>query len=324
MTACGSSQDAADPDGSASDTPEGVSVVIEGLDGPTQIAVGPGGNLLVAQLNGREGEPTGQVLDVDLDSGERRVLLDDLDTPTGVLWLDGNLWVMERRSLSVAPWDGNADPGSLRAVLEDLPSNGRSEGTLTALPDGRILYETSGSIRDGEVVEGSGVLWALDPRTEESEPFATGLKNAYAHAVRSDGSVLTTEIGDNVEDPPPDELHLFSDPTVSATDPAAPDGGWPDCPPAQQCPGVAGPLAVFTEGATPTGVAEVDGRSFVALFVTGSVVEVDTRDWVPGDDPRPSTAVLEGLEGPHTLLALGDDDLLISEHFTGRILSWSP
>ena len=92
--------------------------------------------------------------ELDPESGNRRILLEGLDTPTGVLWLDGHLWVMQRRSLSVARWDGEGDPESLRVVLEDLPFNGRSEGTLTALPDGRLLYETSGSIRDGEVVEG--------------------------------------------------------------------------------------------------------------------------------------------------------------------------
>ena len=269
------------------------------------------------------------MLELDPESGDRRVLLEGLDTPTGVLWLDDHLWVMQRRSLSVARWDGEGDPESLRVVLEDLPFNGRSEGTLTALPDGRLLYETSGSIRDGDVGEGSGVLWVLDPRTEESEPLATGLKNAYAHTVLGDGSVLTTEIGDNVTDPPPDELQLFDPPgddatDATATDAMAPDGGWPDCPPPGQCPGVTGPLAVFPAGSTPTGVALIDGRSFVALFVTGSVVEVDPQGWAPGDAPRSPATVLEGLEGPHTLLATPDGELLISEHLAGRILSWRP
>lgn len=324
LAACSGSGDSADPVGSAADPPEGTSVVFEGLDGPTQIAEGPDGRLLVAQLNGPEGEPTGQVLEVDPESGDRRVLLEGLDTPTGVQWLDGYLWVMERRSLSSARWDGDDEPESLRVVLEDLPFNGRSEGTLTSLPDGRLLYETSGSIRDDEVVDRSGALWVLDPRTEDSQPVATGLKNAYSHALLDDGSVLTTEIGDNVRDAPLDELHLFDTTVVGTADAMVPDGGWPDCPPPGQCPGVTGPLAVFPEGATPTAVAPMDGRAFVALFVTGSLVEVDPEGWATGDEPRSPATVLEGLEGPHTLLAKGDGLLLISEHFTGRILSWRP
>ena len=325
---CSDSGGSADPAGSASEPPEGTSVVFEGLDGPTQITEGPNGRLLVAQLNGPEGEPTGQVLEVDPESGDRRVLLEGLDTPTGVLWLDENLWVMQRRSLSRARWNGVGEPESLRDVLVNLPFNGRSEGTLTSLPDGRLLYETSGSIRDDEVVDDSGALWVLDPRTEESEPLAIGLKNAYSHAVLGDGSVLTTEIGDNLADPPLDELHLFDTLGEGAAggtaDTTVPDGGWPDCPPPDQCTGVIGPLAVFPQGATPTAVAAMDGRAFVALFVTGSLVEVNPQGWTAGDEPRSPTTVLEGLEGPHTLLATDDGRLLVSEHLTGRVLSWVP
>ena len=312
--------DTDEPTGGDADRPEDPTVVVDGLEGPTQNTDGPDGRLLVAQLNGPEGEPVGQVLEVDVDSGERRVLLEGLETPTGVLWLDGRLWVMERRSLSSAEWDGDGDPGPKQVVLDDLPFNGRSEGTLTALPDGRILYETSGSLNPRGVLEGSGVLWAMDPSTGESQPVATGLKNAYAHAVRADGSVLVTEIGDNISDPPPDELHLFD----GAGDGAAPDGGWPDCPPPEACPGVSGPVATFPEGDTPTGVAAVGDRAVVALFVAGSLVEVELAGWAPGDGPVATTAVLEGLDGPHTVLSRDGDELWVSEHGAGRVVSFRP
>ena len=325
LAGCSSSgEDTADDtaDGTADDAgrPAGTTVVVDDLEGPTQIGEGPDGRLLVAQLNGPEGQPTGQVLEVDVGSGERRVLLEGLDTPTGVLWLDGRLWVMLRRSLVSAEWDGEGEPSATQVVLDDLPFNGRSEGTLTALADGRILYETSGAIRDGEVVEGSGVLWALDPDTGDPEPFATGLKNAYAHTVMADGSVLVTEVGDNVADPPPDELHLFEG--ASAGD--APDGGWPDCPPPQQCPGVTPSLATFPAGQTPTGVAALGDRAVVALFVPGSLVEVDIGAWAPGEEPRSTRQILEGLDGPHTVLARDDGELWVSEHNAGRVLSFRP
>ncbi len=315
---CGGSQrPAEDGDGTDAGPPAGTRVLVDGLNGPTQLAEGPDGRLLVAQLNGPEGQPTGQVLYVDTTSGERRVLLDGLDTPTGVLWLHDRLWVMERRSLISAYWDGRGQPSDRQVVLEDLPFNGRSEGTLTGLGDGRILYETSGAIRNGEVVEASGALWLLDPETGTSQRFATGLKNAYAHAVLADGSVLSTEIGDNIADPPEDELQLFTDASGGAT----PDGGWPGCPPPQSCPGVTGPLATFPAGATPTGVAVLGDRAVVALFVEGSLVEVDFSGWMPGDDPRRPTTLAEGLDGPHSVLSRNDGSLWVSEHGAGRVLA---
>lgn len=305
--------------------PDGPTVVVDGLDRPTQIDEGPGGRLLVAQLNGDEEEATGQVLAVDVESGERTVVLDGLDKPTGVLWVDDTLWVMQRRSLARARWPGEGRAGPLEVVLDALPWNGRSEGTLTALDDGRILYATTGSLVSGPgtaptVTEGSGMLWAFDPATGDPEPLATGLKNAYAHTLRPEGALLTTEVGDNVDDPPPDELVLLPPPTPGA--PA--DAGWPDCPPEQSCPGVVGPLATFPAGSTPTGVAVFGGRAHVALFVEGSIAGVDLRDWQQGDPPRPTEEIVRGLDGPHTVLARDDGTVWVSEHGAGRIVAIRP
>lgn len=327
VSAC-SDDDPARSGSESSSPPDGATVVVDGLDRPTQISDGPDDRLLVAQLNGGEEDGTGQVLVVDVAGGDGEVtsggevVLDGLDKPTGVLWIDGTIWVMQRRSLGRADWDGEGPAGPLEVVLDDLPWNGRSEGTLTALADGRILYETSGSLVNGPgteptVTEGSGMLWALDPATGESEPVATGLKNAYAHAVLADGAVLTTEVGDNVAEPPPDELVLLPPPTPGV--PA--DAGWPDCAPEQTCAGVVGPLATFPVASTPTGVAVQDDTAWVALFVDGSIVGIDVRGWQQGDPPRPAEELVGGLDGPHTVLARADGTLWVSEHGAGRIIA---
>ncbi len=123
-----------------------------GFDGPTQIAVAPDRRLLVAELNGGEGEGSGRIMAVSLDEpSERTVLIDDLLTPTGVAVDGDRLWVMEQRRLTVGPLD---DPSDRSVVLDDLPFNGRSQGTLTALPGGGIVYDTSGS-RDASLSGGT-------------------------------------------------------------------------------------------------------------------------------------------------------------------------
>ncbi|MEX1288517.1 MAG: glucose sorbosone dehydrogenase, partial [Acidimicrobiia bacterium] len=196
----------------------GVTEVVTGLDGPTQVVVLEDGDLVVAQLAGGERDGTGQVLRIDADDPtERTVLVDGLLVPTGVAVIGDELWVMEQRTLTRGPLAG----GDRQVVAEDLPYNGRSNGTLTVLADGSVLFNTSGRERGGEVVEGSGRLWTV---TADEGPveLALGFKHAYAHVVDADGTLWTTEVGDGRFDgePPADELVAVE---------AGADHGWPRC-----------------------------------------------------------------------------------------------
>lgn len=291
-------------------------VVVDGLSGPTQFADGPGTWLLIAQLAGDEDAKTGQVLAVDPVTEKRVVLYENLDKPTGVAWLNGFVWIMERRRLVRGEWRGaGTTPSPLSVMIDDLPFNGRSEGTLTVTPDNRILYETTGSISNGEVVDGSGVLWVFDPLTKTSSKVATGLKNAYAQVFLPDGRLLTTEIGDNIEAAPVEEINVvpYSGPQGSSV-----DAGWPECPGDGECPGVLTPLATFEKNTTPTGIA-VDGTSaYVALLVTGEIHRLPLTN--AGTGRVKTTVIASGFEGPHTILTRGDGVLWISEHFADRIV----
>ena len=66
-------------------------VIVDGLDHPTQIADGPDGTSLIAQLAGQEGDRTAEVVVVDIPSRTRRILMRGLFKPTGVLWDRGVL-----------------------------------------------------------------------------------------------------------------------------------------------------------------------------------------------------------------------------------------
>lgn len=295
-----------------------LSVVVDGLEGPTQIVDGPDGLLLVAQLAGGENDATGEVVAIDLASGDRRVIATGLDKPTGVLWIDDTLWVMVRRGLIAAPWSGvEPTAGAFEPVLDELPFNGRSEGTLTALADGRFLYATTGSLAGGSAVPGSGTLWVYEPTDGTSRAIATGLKNAYGHATLDGGTILTTEIGD-AADPPVEEVNMI-DPTQSP-----PDFGWPGCPGDDVCSGVTGPLSTFPSAATPTGIATVGDDVYVTLFVTGQLVRISLDGWRSGAPPVESDKIASGLQGPHTVLARPDGTLWISEHLAGRIIAVRP
>jgi glucose/arabinose dehydrogenase len=299
-----------------------VEELVTGLVGPTQAVVGGDGRLVVAQLAGGEREGTGQVVRLDPDDpADRDVLADGLLVPTGIAVVGDQLWIMEQRTLTRRPIGG----GPVDVVAGDLPYNGRSNGTLTVLDDGRILFDTSGSIRGGEVVEGSGRLWTV---TDDGPPevLASGFKHAYAHVVDRDGVLWTTEIGDGRYDGerPPDELLAVS-PGL--------DHGWPRCigdnlPVAEfggteaGCRDVPRSHAVFEAGATPTSVAVAPwdpDTLLVALWNLGLVVTVPRA---AADGPVEAVPFIEGIDHPQHLVADGDR-LLVVDHGGGRIIAVS-
>lgn len=303
------------------EVPDGfeVSELVSGLSGPTQLQVLDDGRFVIAQLNGGEDDGTGQILVLDPDDdGEADVLYDDLTKPTGVAVIDGEVWVMEQRRLSVGTLEG--DP--LDVVLDELPFNGRSEGSLTVDPDGRLLYDTSGTLDGTGAAPGSATLWALTPGDDEPEVLATGFKHAYAHTFDDDATLWVTEISDGSYDgePAPDEL--------VAVEPGD-DFGWPQCVGDRQpvdfyggtperCDETPRSHALFAAGATPTSVAVApwDRETLlVSLWVDGEVVAVP----INGDEPVESTPFVTGIEHPQFVIADGDRLLVVD--FDGRILS---
>lgn len=292
--------------------------VVTGLSGPTQMTFGPDGQFYVAQLAGGENSGTGEVLRIDLATGEQETLLRNLFKPTGLAVTETDLWVMAGNRLLRAPLT-ETGAGRPEAVLQGLPNNGRSEGTLTLTPDGGLLYETSGALGANGPQPNSGVLWRLelaDPA--EPEPLVTGLKGSYAHAFAPDGTLYTTEIGDDWVGggPPPDELNVVS---------AGADYGWPRCygwgraageygGTAEMCAETERPLALFARNATPTSVAVspfAPNELIVALWVPSQVVRVNA-------ETGEVTPFLTGVQLPQHLLTDGDT-LLVSGFAAGRI-----
>lgn len=296
-----------------------VAEVATGLEGPTQLAILPDGRLLVAELNGGESDGVGRVVAIDEVAGTSEVLFEGLLTPTGVAVVEDRIWVMEERTLSHGPIGG----GRLTTVLDDLPFNGRSETTLTPTPGGTLLYGTTGSIRGGEPVAGSGILWEIT-ETEGPNPISAGFKNAYAHTFDADGGLWVTEVSDGRFDgePAPDELVAVT-PGV--------DHAWPRCVgdrvPVEQyggdeasCQATPASHALFDHGATPTSVAVAPWDPdvlVVALWVEHRVVAVPRSS---DGAPHQPTDVITGDLRPQHLLADGDR-LLVVDFDGGRILS---
>lgn len=318
-------------------------IVVDEVPGPTQVFVEPDGSLVAAAINGGENDGNGQVLRFDLESGERTVLFDRLDKPTGVQRDGETIYVMETDRLSAGPAEG----GSLIVVADELPNNGRSEGTISLHPDGGILFNTSGSARGVDVVEGSGQILAYDPGDAEAGSpdgpaptvVAEGFKHAYAVTFADTGredtgteddgpeddggrQLWATEVSDGTFDdvPPMDEVVVVTPPLP---------GGWPRCVgdnravmefgvDQSECDQLQPSRAVFTAGATPTSIVVSpfhDDAFLVALWVTGEIVVVPRL----GDDPTDWTVFASGLANPQHL-AVDGDAVYVTEHGADRIL----
>lgn len=305
-------------------------VLVTGLRGPTQMAFHPDGRLLVAEINQGEGTPTGTVSAIDLDAPEdREILVEGLDTPTGLTVADGRLWIMERTQLATAPLEG----GPTDVVFADMPNNGRSEGSLATLSDGSVVFDTSGRREGFGFATNSATLWSLDPADPPSgaQGYGTalldGMKHAYAVAELDDGRLAVSEMSDGRFDGEraPDEL-LVIDPAVGQTL----HGGWPRCignrqpveeydGTAAECESTVPSRALFDAGATPTGVEVAPwdpGTVLVTNWTQDRVMAVSLQGTPPVD---PSVA-FGGIPTPQDLLADGDRVLLTS-HTAGQILA---
>ena len=290
------------------------------------MTLAPDGRLWLTQLAGGENAGQGQVVAIELETGEREVLLTDLSKPTGLAVLDANLWLASSNNLLRAPIS-DTGVGTPEVVLEDLPFNGRSNGTLTVTPDGNLLFETSGRRQGNEAQEGSGTLWELEPTNPtEPAPLATGLKGAYAHAFDADGNLFTTEIGDDPVNgqAPPDELNLV----VSGG-----NYGWPQCFGEQQpaenyggteeaCQETLSPLALFAPQSTPTSVVAspfAENTLLVALWGPAERGVVQVSYDLDAPAATEVTPFIEGLELPQSLLNLPDGSLLVSAFAAGVV-----
>ena len=116
----------------------------------------------------------------------RSVLLDNLFSPFGVVFVDGALYVAATDAILRYPFT----PGQTRITapptrLTELPGGPIDHHwtkSLTASPDGALLYVTIGSnsniTENGmEAERGRAQVWEVDRASGRARPFATGLRN---------------------------------------------------------------------------------------------------------------------------------------------------
>ena len=200
-------------DGELPEAAEGLTVsrFAEGLEHPRVIHTLPNGDVLVTltrapksgagggimgwiadKLMSRAGatgaSPNQLVLLRDADGDGtaevRQVLTDALDSPSGIAWNDGTLYVANHDEVLAFDYalGGTSLTGAGRKLM-DLPGGGGHwMRNLELSPDGKKLYVAVGSVSNiGEqgmtVEEGRAMIHELDLASGEARPYAAGLRN---------------------------------------------------------------------------------------------------------------------------------------------------
>ncbi|MBX7541513.1 PQQ-dependent sugar dehydrogenase [Qipengyuania sphaerica] len=183
----------------------------EGLDHPRTLYALPNGDILVSLTRspnqkgggltgwianmlmtkaGANGPSANQVVllrdtDGDGTAETRSVLVDGLDSPSGIAWADDTLYIANHDEVLAFPYElgGDRITAEPRRVTELAGGGGHWMRNLEIDPDGEKLYIAVGSdtnIGDKgmEAEEGRALIWEVDLASGSRRQFAGGLRNA--------------------------------------------------------------------------------------------------------------------------------------------------
>ena len=206
-------------EGQLPETAEGLTVnrFAEGLDHPRVLYALPNGDVLVTLTRapkvdgggggimdtirtwvadylmgeaGATGESPNEIVllrDADGDGVaevRQTLLTEGLDSPSGMSWHDGTLYVANHNAVLAYPYElgGDAVTGEPRKLM-DLPGGGGHwMRNMEIHPDGDRLFIAVGSVSNiGEngmaVEEGRAMIWEYNLETKRQRQFAAGLRN---------------------------------------------------------------------------------------------------------------------------------------------------
>jgi glucose/arabinose dehydrogenase len=225
----------ADWNGELPTVPQGftVSIMADDLMIPRQMLMLPNGDLLIAEgsgggapalrpkdviagfikARGRSGVEGGDRITLIRDTNgdgvpeQRSVLIDGLNAPYGLAFVDGNLYVANQDAVMRFPYqEGQTEITAPGEELTRLPAELNHHWTkaMTASADGRFLYVGIGSNsnageRGMEVEEERAVVWEIDRETGARRTIATGIRNPTALAIEPSTNLLWSVVNERDE-----------------------------------------------------------------------------------------------------------------------------
>ncbi|MGQ3212483.1 PQQ-dependent sugar dehydrogenase [Shinella sp.] len=205
-------------EGETPDVPAGLTVTVYAKDlaNPRTVHTLPNGDVLVVQSKAPEGKPLNRPKDIirgwimamaaggggeggetnritllrdtnrDGAVDEQREILADLNSPFGVAWHDGTLYVAAADAILAYPYElGGGKITARPKILTPLPGgpiNHHWTKDLALSPDARFLFVSIGSNSNAgergiEAEKGRAAIWQVDRQTGAAKVFASGLRN---------------------------------------------------------------------------------------------------------------------------------------------------
>jgi glucose/arabinose dehydrogenase len=227
-------------DGQAPTVPEGLTVTAyaTGLANPRTVHTLPNGDVVVVQSRSPEGKPLPRPKDLirtrimaiaqgggaegkesnlitllrdtnrDGEVDERSDLLTGLNSPFGVAWFDGTLYVAAADAILAYPYElGQTEISAAPTVLTPLPGgpiNHHWTKDLALSPDGRFLYASVGSNSNAaerglEAEKGRAAIWQVDRETGAARVYASGLRNPNGLNIHPETGALWTVVNERDE-----------------------------------------------------------------------------------------------------------------------------
>ncbi len=228
-------------EGQTPTVPQGFTVTAYAKDlvNPRMVRTLPNGDVLVVQSRAPEGKPLPRPKDVirewvmsmakgggggppkesnlitllrdtnrDGKVDERHDLLKGLNSPFGVVWHEGTLYVAAADAILAYPYQPGettitAEPKVL-APLPGGPINHHWTKDLALSPDGRFLYASVGSNSNAgerglEAEKGRAAIWQVDRVTGMARLYASGLRNPNGLTFHPETGVLWTVVNERDE-----------------------------------------------------------------------------------------------------------------------------
>lgn len=219
-----------------------VTKVAEGLGGPTCLVWLDDVHLLVCDRD------EGAIVELNIDTDERRTLLDGLDRPHG-LALDGQrVFVSEAGRLTAYTVAPDGTYGNASVLVEGVPVGNHQTNAVSVLPNGSLLWHSGSTCNICEESDNrnAALLW-VNATTGDHGVLASGVRNSFDGAwVDGHGYFFTDNGRDWEGDHPQEEINFLIEGAAY---------GWPDDDPEHPVPvGTIAPIGGWTPHTSMNGL----------------------------------------------------------------------